>query len=167
MILTKRLTLKALDARDREAALDLLTNDCVKKTYMLPDFETREDAVPLFQRLMDLSQGDDRFLVGIYLNGYLIGYVNEVEKKDGRMELGYLIHPQFHNRGYMTEALMAVTDHLLANGLDEVVTGAFEENAASLRVMEKAGMTKLDYTDEIEYRGKLHRCIYYSRKRGS
>ena len=167
MIQTKRLILKEFEECDLEAGLDLLTNDTVKQTYMLPDFEKRQDAVPLFQRLMSLSKGNDRYVVGIYLNGYLIGYVNEVEKKDGKMELGYLIHPDFHGRGYMTEALAAVTEHLLDNGLNEVVTGAFEENKASLRVMKKAGMTKLEYTDEIEYRGKLHRCIYYSRKRGT
>jgi hypothetical protein len=31
--------------------------------------------------------------------------------------------------------------------------------------MEKCGMTKLSKTDEIEYRGITHTCVYYSRKR--
>ena len=54
---------------------------------------------------------------------------------------------------------------LFAKGFREVVCGAFEENTASLRVMEKAGMEKLDITESIEYRGKVHNCVYYSKIR--
>ena len=165
MIETKRLTIKRMSEPDQEAALDLLTNDIVKQTYMLPDFEKREDAIPLFRRIMELSQGEKRYVRGIYLNDHLIGYSNEVEVVEKAIELGYLIHPDFHGKGYMTEALIALIPDLFALGYEEVVCGAFEENPASLRVMAKAGMTLLEKSDEIEYRGKVHRCIYYSKKR--
>ena len=161
MIKTERLVLKALTENDEEAALDLLTNDVVKKTYMLPDFEKRTDAVPLFQRLMALSEGSARFLRGVYLNDYLIGYINEVEKDDRFIELGYLLHPDYHNQGYMTEALAATFAPLFKMGFKEIICGAFEGNKASMRVMQKAGMQLLERTDDIEYHGKVHRCIYY------
>ena len=167
MIRTRRLVLMPLTEADQEAALDLLTNDVVKKTYMLPDFENREDAIPLFRRLLDLSNGTVRYLRGIYLRDRLIGYLNEVEKEDTSMEVGYLIHPDYHNQGYMTEALTAFIKDLFSMGVKEVIAGAFEENPASLRVMEKAGMKKLERSDEIEYRDKVHRCIYYSSKKGT
>ena len=165
MIETKCLTIKRLSEKDLEAALDLLTNDVVKKTYMLPDFEKREDAIPLFRRILELSLGDTRYVRGIYMNDHLIGYSNEVEVIEQAIELGYLIHPDYHGKGYMTEALIALIPDLFALGYEEVVCGAFEENPASLRVMQKAGMTLLEKSDEIEYRGKVHRCIYYSKKR--
>ena len=161
MIKTKRLVLNILTDRDVEAALDLVTNDIIKKTYMLPDFEKRTDALPLFQRLMTLSQDSSRFLRGIYLDGYLIGYINEVEKNNQFIELGYILHPNYHNQGYMTEALAATFTPLFKMGFKEVICGAFEGNKASLRVMAKAGMKLLERTDDIEYRGKVHRCIYY------
>ena len=167
MIRTERLTVKPMEENDQEACLDLLTNDIVKKTYMLPDFEKREDAVLLFQRLQKMSVEDKRYVRGVYLNNYLIGYANEVEIIDNAVELGYLIHPDYHGQGYMTEALTALIPDLLARGFDEVVCGAFEENPASLRVMAKAGMTRLKKVDEIEYRGKIHRCIYYSARKGN
>lgn len=47
-------------------------------------------------------------------------------------------------------------------GYREIICGAFEENAASIRVMVKAGMHKLSRTDEVEYRDKRHQCVYYS-----
>ena len=31
-----------------------------------------------------------------------------------------------------------------------------------IRVMEKSGMKREEKTDEIEYRGAVHRCVYYS-----
>ena len=46
-------------------------------------------------------------------------------------------------------------------GYRVVRAGLFEENTASSRVMEKCGMIKIDRTDEIEYHGSNHHCIYY------
>ncbi|MBQ7801774.1 MAG: GNAT family N-acetyltransferase [Oscillospiraceae bacterium] len=165
MIRTKRLTLKPFAECDTDSALDLLTNDIIKKTYMLPDFEKHEDALPLFKRLTELSQDENHYVRGIYLNKHLIGFLNDVEIENGSIELGYLIRPDYHGRGYMTEALCGVISDLFDQGYCEVITGAFEDNIASIRVMIKAGMTKLDKLDEIEYRGTIHRCVYYSKKK--
>lgn len=159
---TERLEVKPISDADREAVIDLVTDNFVKQTYMLPDFASREDAVPLFERLKNLSQGDDRLVGGIYLDGAFIGFMNEVEIKDKSIELGYAILPKYHNCGYCTEALTGAIPYLFQLGFDEVITGAFEENEASFRVMIKSGMEKLEHQDEIEYRGKVHRCAYYA-----
>lgn len=159
---TKRLELRALSRRDREAALDLLTDKSIGKTYMLPDFAAREDAAPLFQKLMELSLEEGRYIRGIYLKDYLIGFLNDVEIENGSIELGYLIHPDHQGRGYMTEALRAAIRELFGLGFRRVVAGAFEENAASVRVMIKAGMSKMEKSEDIEYHGTTHHCVYYS-----
>ena len=162
---TQRLEIKNLSDKDREAVIDLLTDDRVKEFYMMPDFPSREDAAPLFERLKALSLNDDRYVAGIYLDGAFIGIINETEVKNKTIELGYAILPKFHNRGYGTEALKASIDYLFRRGFEEVTAGAFEENSASFRVMVKSGMEKQEYQDEIEYRGKVHRCVYYSKKK--
>lgn len=165
---TQRLEIKNLSDKDREAVIDLLTDDQVKKFYMLPDFSSREEALPLFERLRQLSVGENRLVAGIFLDGVFIGILNEVEIKDKRIELGYALLPKFHNRGYCTEALTGAIQYLFDRGFEEVVAGAFEGNEASFRVMVKSGMQKQEYQDEIEYRGKVHRCVYYAiRKRES
>jgi RimJ/RimL family protein N-acetyltransferase len=165
---TQRLEVKSLSAQDREAVIDLLTDDQVKQFYMVPDFSSREEAMPLFERLRQLSVGEDRLVAGIFLDGQCIGIMNEVETKDKRIELGYALLPRYHNLGYCTEALNGAIDYLFCLGFEEVIAGAFEENEASFRVMVKSGMEKLQYQDEIEYRGKVHRCVYYAiRKRES
>jgi len=41
------------------------------------------------------------------------------------------------------------------------MAGAFAENCASIRVMQKAGMQLMDKTELIEYRGQNRNCVYY------
>ena len=158
-------TLRPILAEDREPMLDILTDDTVKQTYMLPDFADRDAALPLFCRLAELSRDESRYVRGICRDGRLIGFLNDVEIQDGSIELGYVIHPDFQGKGYMTNALRSAVDALFSIGYHEIICGAFEENHASIRVMVKAGMQKIDMSDEIEYRGKLHRCVCYSVKK--
>ena len=91
--------LREILPEDRERMLDILTSRKVNKTYMLPDFLHREDAVPLFERLMDMSQGQEKFVRAIDLKGGLIGFMNQVEVQNGTIELGYVINPEFHGNG--------------------------------------------------------------------
>ena len=159
---TERLEVKSISNADRAAVIDLLTDGVVKQTYMLPDFQSREEAVKLFERLKDLSMREDRYVAGIYLGQEFIGILNETEVSGSNIELGYAILPEFHNHGYGTEALTGAIAYLFDHGFDEITAGAFEENQASLRIMVKSGMTRLDRQEKIEYRGKVHPCVYYS-----
>ena len=160
--ITDRLTIKPISAEDKEQVVDLLTNEIVGKTYMFPEFKSREEAEPLFRRLVQLGENENRFVAGVYLNGVFIGMMNDVEVKDGKIEMGYAYLPDYYNRGYATEAFRGAIEFLLDHGFETVLAGAFSQNLASLRVMEKCGMTRQDYTEEIEYRGVTHTCIYYA-----
>ena len=159
---TTRLEIRPIGQADREAVLDLLTDKTVAKSYMLPDYQSRIEAEPLFQRLVLLSGDESRYVAGVYLDGAFIGMMNDVEIKGTQIEMGYAYLPAYYNRGYATEAFRGAISYLLDHGFATVVAGAFSENPASLRVMEKCGMEKQDYTDEIEYRGNTHTCIYYA-----
>ena len=140
----------------------LLTDPVIGRTFMLPDYPDPEAALPLFRRMMDLSHNENRYVRGICINGILIGFMNDTEIKDKSIELGYVIDPVHHGKGYMTHALTMAINELFEKGFETVIAGAFAENAASIRVMEKCGMQRLEHTDSIEYRGKTHPCVYYS-----
>lgn len=159
---TQRLEIRPIAPEDREAVLDLLMDETVGKTYMLPEYRDRQNAVPLFERLVLLSEDESRYVAGVYLKGQFIGMMNETEIKGSSIEMGYAYLPAFHNRGYATEAFAGAIAYLFRCGFQTVVAGAFADNAASLRVMEKCGMTKQDYTDTVDYRGTAHTCIYYA-----
>lgn len=164
VIETERLILRSMCDTDCDDVCSLLTNKQIAKTYMLPDFKSREEEIKLFNLLMDLSNDLDRFVFGIDLGGRIIGFINDVEISDDSIELGFVIHPDHHNKGYATETLTHAIDTLHDMGYATVKTGAFECNLASQRVMEKAGMQRLNITEEIEYRGVMHRCIMFEKR---
>ena len=164
-IQTLRLTLGEIRDCDFDAMMSVLKNDVVAATYRIPDLDTREAELELFEYLRNISQREDRYLFGIFLDGKLIGLINDCEINDECIEMGYALHPDYHNQGYTTEAFAAVIKSLLSKGFTEIIAGAFEDNIASIRVMEKCGMKRTKMTAEIEYRGKTHKCVYYSIKK--
>ena len=85
-----------------------------------------------------------------------------VEKESGRMigtcgftrfdlphdvgEIGYVLNPDFHGKGYATEAAKRVIDFGFSElGLHRIEAKFMEGNEASLHVMEKLGMTLEGY----------------------
>ena len=165
MIQTERLVLRPMSPDDADAVVALLTDAEVGKSYMLPDFETPQQAYKLFDRLCALSKDEFRFVRGIYLDGVWIGMINDVEIKPPCIELGYALLPAYHGRGYATEALHGTIFALLSRGYTEIRAGAFEQNIASIRVMEKNGMRRIDHTEDITYRGETLHCVFYSYQR--
>lgn len=161
-LVTERLVLKPFSEDHRQQMLDLLFDKRIKETYMLPDFETREQAAPLFERLMAFSNSDDHFLYGVFFGAAVVGFINDCEKTDSVMELGYVIAPEHQNKGYATEAVRACIQELFRMGYQQVKAGYFAGNTPSCRVMEKCGMRKLDFEEDIEYKGVLRHCFYYA-----
>ena len=161
-IVTPRLVLGVIKSEDRDALVEIFKNDAVKATYMLPDLNDEKSETKLFERIRALSESEETFVRGIFLENSIIGIINETERIGKTVELGYAIHPRYHSKGYATEALGAAIEYLFCKGSDTIVAGAFEENIASIRVMQKCGMKKADKVDEIDYREKTHRCVYYT-----
>lgn len=159
---TARLLLRPYEESDRDAMVALLCNEEVKKTFMIPDFERREQAEALFEKLWQFSRSDDHFEYGICLHGRLIGFLNDCDIEDDSIEVGYVIDPAFRGRGYAPEALQAAITELFRMGYRQVTAEYFAENPASRRVMEKCGMHKLDTEEDVEYRGAMHHCFTYA-----
>ena len=160
-IQTERLLLKSLENEDEKAVFELLENPLVSKTYMSPVFKNEEEKEKFFLRLKNLSKGYERFLYGIYLNKSLIGFINDTGIKNDEIELGYLLSPKEWNKGYMTEALKAAINELFRMGFRTVQAAHFECNPASGKVMQKAGMKKIEKAEIINYQNIEHRCVFY------
>ena len=152
--------LRAFQESDWPRLTMLVTSGEVNKTYMLPDFESVEKARPLFDRLAAMSKDETRYVRAMEENGEFVGFCNDVERDGDAVEIGYAMCPDIWGRGYCTAALKLAIADLFELGFNQVVAGAFVENPASLRVMEKAGMTPIEKVDEIDYRGRTHTCVY-------
>jgi len=79
----------------------------------------------------------------IVVDGAAVGGIGLLLKDDvfrRSAEIGYWLGEEFWGRGIVTEAVRAVTDYAFATfDLCRVYAGVFEWNAASMRVLEKAG----------------------------
>jgi RimJ/RimL family protein N-acetyltransferase len=155
------ISLKVISLPDLNTLTDILLDSKVKETYMIPDMD-KNDAINFSKRLMDLSNNLDLFIYGIYANNNLIGLLNQVDRNEYEIELGYFISSKYWNKGYATIALKLAIDKLFRIGYKRVMAAHFENNIASARVMQKCGMQKIDKIEELEYRGILHKCIYYA-----
>ena len=163
-IKSQRLVLRPISQNDAADLSQILMNDIVKRTYMVPDL-SEDAAVALARKIAFLSVDNNRYVRGAYLENKLIGFLNDVETKDGALELGWAFHPDYYGRGYATEAVKTAINDLFNKGYSTVVAGAFEQNIASQRVMQKSGMQLQELTEDIAYRGNTHKCIYYAIRR--
>ena len=161
VITTNRLVLKSITENDRVTMIDFFVDKEITKTYMIPDFSCDEEKNRLFDRFVILSNNIERFVYGIYLEGQIIGFLNDVFASEEEIELGYVIGPKFKNNGYATEVLFASINELFSMGYDAVRAGAFTENKASIRVMEKCKMTKLLEEESINYKNEIKQCVIY------
>lgn len=161
VISTNRLVLHSYNACDEERMVQILCNEQIKKTFMIPDFQDIQQAKEMFYKLMEFSKSEEHFEYGVYLDQVLIGFVNNCGMDETSIELGYVILPEHHGKGYATEAVRACIDELFRMGFQKVTAGFFEENYPSRRVMEKCGMHQIEQEDDIEYQGVLHHCLYY------
>ena len=159
------ISLRPFEERDSEAIIDLLMDVQVKKTFMIPDFATRQEAQPRWNRLLQLSHEEDRFVRAICVGNEAIGLINDVERSGDEVELGYALLPQHWGRGYATQALKLGMEAFFARGFQTVKAAAFEENVPSMRVMEKAGMVPTGQTETVSYRGENKLCICYEKTR--
>lgn len=161
VIQTQRLQIQPYRKEDIPALAKLLSNQQISRSYMLPAYDTQEEYENMAQRLRIYSQAQTHFERGIYLDGRLIGFVNDVEWTKDTIEIGYAIDPCVQGKGYATEMLKAVLARLFLAGFKKITAACFADNPASIRVMQKCGMTKTDAYEEITYRGKARPCVYY------
>ena len=63
----------------------ILCDEQIKKTFMIPDFREIAQAKELFYKLMRFGRSDDHFEYGIYLDGKLIGFVNDCDMDETRL----------------------------------------------------------------------------------
>lgn len=161
VIKTDRLVLKSLTDIDMNDFLELLDDSLIKETYMIPDFKSLDDKKSYFIRIKDLTNSKNHYSYGIFLDGKVIGFINDVTINDLTIEVGYFISSNNWNHGYATEALKGLIGMLFRVGFKRVEAAFFEGNERSKRVMEKSGMKRISKEEIVEYRGKVHNCIFY------
>ena len=165
MVTTANLVLDSLKDKDQEAITQILTNDKIKETYVIPDLNP-VDQENLFKKLKLNSKSTGHYVRGIFKDGKLIGLINENGRLvDKRVDLSIAIEPSFQGKGYATEALKAAIDELFKLGYEEVSSYSFQTNLANIHVLEKCNMVKIPREEKLHYRDHDHTVVFYTIKK--
>ena len=143
-ILTERLVLRATEARDRAAYVDLLSSEQVHAH--LGGARSRDE----LERAVPRVPGSHAGVFAVELAGAMVGTVTfdrrgaerpgHVRVEGDEVEVGYLFLPEAWGHGYATEAARALLQWAFDTlDLNRVQAETDTRNAASARVLEKLG----------------------------
>lgn len=143
---TARLRLTALHP-DQHTRLAELGDDPTVAAYTaaIPSPYTAEDARNFIEHSLGAAEQDENYVFGLHLRaGELIGVINLKPSRLHRSgHLGYWIGADYRRHGYMTEAVEAIMVFAFQTlNLNRAHTSCFTVNAASARVLEKAGLQR-------------------------
>jgi RimJ/RimL family protein N-acetyltransferase len=143
---TGRLVIRTFEPRDSDAWITMF-NDPEVSRYSVPDDTV---ATPeLYQSVMQRRQTQERergyamWAVEVKETGAWIGQcgVYLLEGTGPEVEIGYHYLPEYWNKGYGTEAAVAVLTYGFGPvDLDRVIALVVQENVGSWRIAEKAGI---------------------------
>ena len=151
---TERLVLRSFREDDVDAMAALFANPDFMR-FSLGVYTERKQTVAFIEKVTawDRSGIPSQFAVVPRDADTVIGYCgfHHHPEVPGEVEIGYRLHPNYWNRGLITEAACAVRDHAFADlKLPRVISLVHPENVPSRRVAEKNGM-KVE--NEITFRG--------------
>jgi ribosomal-protein-alanine N-acetyltransferase len=148
---TKRLIIRRYELTDIDMLYELVTDSRLAVYTEYPKL-SKEEWLGCIQEWIDTYDTNDKekWVIEINDNHNTIGNisVNEVNKKDNYCSIGYVTRYDYWNKGYTTEALIAVTDYLLTK-YKYIECSSLIDNKQSIRVLEKAGFKKKNKTNEL------------------
>lgn len=169
---TERLILRRFKLSDVDAVFDNWASDEEVSRYV--GWNAHKDKIETLQLVSgwieDYKNKSYNWAVELKDTHELIGNISafNVSKKNSNCEIGYCYGREFWGRGYATEALKAVLDHMLKECEMHIVEAKhYSLNPSSGRVMQKAGMIKEAVLKERRYEeaSKTYSdLIYYSKK---
>ena len=162
-LITERLVLRQLIAADADDIIVLRNNETVNQYLNRPKKTTPGDALIFIDKITKGINNNESmyWVIALKENNRLIGTTclwNIVAKED-TAEIGYELHPDFHGKGIMQEAMQAVIDFGF-NGMQLKVITAFTSvaNIASIKSLERNNFKldtagKYSLEDEVEMEG--------------
>ena len=151
---TERLILRSFRESDVDAMVGLFANPDFMH-FSSGIFSERKKTVEFIDKVIawDRAGEPSQFAVVPRGENAIVGYCGFFQHPEvpGEIEIGYRLHPDYWNRGLITEAARAVRNHGFADlKLPRVISLIHPENVASRRVAEKNGM---QVENEITFRG--------------
>ncbi|NRT15876.1 ribosomal-protein-alanine N-acetyltransferase [Flavobacterium sp. 28A] len=165
---TERLSLRRVVNDDVNEIFYLRSNREVMKYIPRPLAITPEDAlahIATIDATIDRNEGIN-WAITLKNSDKLIGIIGHyrIQPQNYRSEVGYILHPDYHGKGFIPEALKKV----IAFGFNEMKLHTIEavidpNNTASEKVLLKSGFSKEAHFIENQfYEGRFLDTVIYS-----
>lgn len=156
-IKTPRLLLRKITSSDAQAIYELRTNDHAMQFIDKEPLKNMNEAVALVERIIKDFTENNGITLCICLtenSKQLIGTIGfwRIEKENHRAEIGYMLHPQYWNKGFMQEAIKAMIEYGFSIiKLHSIMANINPHNTASAALLEKTGFVREAYFKEDYY----------------
>ncbi|WP_144281976.1 GNAT family N-acetyltransferase [Chryseobacterium echinoideorum] len=141
-IATERLTLSSFSEKDAAFVAELLNTDGWIKNIGDRNIRSEKDAREYIKKVTD-NPHITYWTVKLKLERVAIGLVTLIKRDYLQFnDVGFALLPQFINKGYAFEATKAVLLYLINNNLlEDILAISLKENGASIKLIEKLGLT--------------------------
>jgi [ribosomal protein S5]-alanine N-acetyltransferase len=161
---TERLILRKMILNDAEAVFAYASNSEVSRYTLWETHRSMEDSRAFLEFATQKYENGGEPDWGIVYrgNGCLVGACGLVnwEAEHARAEVGFVLSREYWGRGLMSEAVRAILRFGFERmNLNRIEARCIAENAASARVMEKAGMVYEGTLRQREYIKGAYRDI--------
>ncbi len=142
---TERLALEPMGERHAAAFFAPLQDDAVYEWISMDKPESQEALQARWRSIESRIAPDGltawpTWAVRRLADGAYIGRVDaEVDADLVALNVGYYFFPPYWGEGFATEAVAAVTQHFIQQGVRQLIATVTSGNKASTRVLEKAG----------------------------
>lgn len=153
VLVTDRLILRRITIDDANEIFFLRNDESVMKYIDRPRAKSLNDVAVWLDKVDANIANDDAVAWGVSLKGEqkLIATTSfhVLIKENYRAEIGYVMHPAYHGKGYMQEAVKAMISYgFNSMGLHSIEAQVNPENGASIKVLERAGFVREAYFKE-------------------
>ena len=140
---TDRLLLREFTPSDAAAMFHLNEDWDVIKHTGDPPFSSEDEALAFLQNYDDYKRNNmGRWAVIVKETNQFIGWCGLKRHDDGMVDIGFRFFKKEWGKGFATEAASACLDYgFKALNIPEIIGRAARENHASIKVLEKLGMT--------------------------
>jgi len=165
---SERLIFRRVGPNDMAEIFQLRSDEKIMQFVPRPLVKNHEEALEHIRMIEEKIQENTGINWAICLKDEtkMIGIIGfyRIKPEHFRAEIGYMLLPEFHGKGIVTEAISRLVpfgfDGLQLHSIEAIID---PENAASARVLEKNGFVKEAHFKENEfYNGKFLDSAIYS-----
>ncbi|WP_276134612.1 GNAT family N-acetyltransferase [Polluticoccus soli] len=172
LLSTERLLLRAMSQSDVDALHALRNNDDAMR-YIKKERQTKDEVAKMIERVQNDHHTNEAisWVITRHDEPTLMGTIGlwRIDRPHHRAEIGYMLHPDYWRKGYLTEAIQAVMQYGFEHMKLHSVEGQVDpRNTASRGLLEKKGFVQeAHFKENYHFRGDFYDTVVYSKLKGS